>query len=444
MGPGQFPLGALDFGLIGVPETAEDLVEVPCHQSLLVATTTAAAVRLNLYGNSFSTMGQGSDTYTLIQGGGTNTLHNATYALGTVFNATNFTVGAIHKAADAVTADIVQVPSLTTSWWKGTATAGLTKVWAASNGSSDGNWSATAGGAVQPLVPGANTDVIVSASSPAVAPTNTTLGADMSIKSLTLADTTNGLSLNASVKDSYGLTIGAGGITMNAGVPASSLAVPVILGGSQTWTNSSASALTVGGAVSGNGNLTKAGGGTITLAGFNSFAGNVTVSAGTLAFTQPTLPPGTIVTVASGATLQLSYAGTMPVSYLIVNGVSLPAGTYNGTKRPPTPAGTGSITVTVTDSDVDGIPDWWMNQYFGHPTGQTGDQSRAQDDADSDGLDNLGEYQKGTAPKNPDTDADGLADGAEVNTHHSNPLISDTDGDRLGHGPEVKPPPTRP
>src|SRR5262245_19197961 len=40
------------------------------------------------------------------------------------------------------------------------------------------------------------------------------------------------------------------------------------------------------------------------------------------------------------------------------------------------------------DSDGDGIPDWWMSLYFGHPTGQASDHSRAQDDADGDGMSN--------------------------------------------------------
>src|SRR4029453_6965668 len=47
MGPSQLPVGALDLGLVGVPGNTEDLVEVLCHQSLLVATTTAAGRRIS-------------------------------------------------------------------------------------------------------------------------------------------------------------------------------------------------------------------------------------------------------------------------------------------------------------------------------------------------------------------------------------------------------------
>jgi hypothetical protein len=53
-----------------------------------------------------------------------------------------------------------------------------------------------------------------------------------------------------------------------------------------------------------------------------------------------------------------------------------------------------------TDTDGDGIPDWWTQQYFGHATGQEGDLSRAQDDADGDGLSNVEEFLAGTIPTN--------------------------------------------
>ena len=48
------------------------------------------------------------------------------------------------------------------------------------------------------------------------------------------------------------------------------------------------------------------------------------------------------------------------------------------------------------DSDGDGIPDLWLTYYFGHPTGQAADLSRAQDDADDDGASNLEEFLAGT------------------------------------------------
>jgi Tol biopolymer transport system component len=52
----------------------------------------------------------------------------------------------------------------------------------------------------------------------------------------------------------------------------------------------------------------------------------------------------------------------------------------------------------AVDTDDDGIPDAWTLQYFGHATGQAGDQSRAQDDADGDGMTNLQEFMMSTDP----------------------------------------------
>ena len=40
-------------------------------------------------------------------------------------------------------------------------------------------------------------------------------------------------------------------------------------------------------------------------------------------------------------------------------------------------------------------------------------------------------------PTLPDTDGDGLSDGAEVNVYFTNPRLVDTDGDTLSDGAEV-------
>jgi len=54
------------------------------------------------------------------------------------------------------------------------------------------------------------------------------------------------------------------------------------------------------------------------------------------------------------------------------------------------------------DSDSpssDGLPNAWMTNYFGHSDPQSGDKSRATDDADGDGLNNLNEFRTGMNPK---------------------------------------------
>jgi|GEM_PF-3065333 len=59
----------------------------------------------------------------------------------------------------------------------------------------------------------------------------------------------------------------------------------------------------------------------------------------------------------------------------------------------------GMVNVDL-DSDADHIPDWWLQQYFGHPTSQGNDHSRAGDDASGTGQNNLFKYVAGLDPTN--------------------------------------------
>ncbi len=132
-------------------------------------------------------------------------------------------------------------------------------------------------------------------------------------------------------------------------------------------------------------------------------------------------PLSTSVAIGGTATLQVAAGGTQPLAYQwYFNNSPVPAG--NSTALALTgvdSAAAGPYRVVVTnsvgmavsypamlkvtgiDSDGDSIPDSWMMQNFGHPTGWAGDQSRAQDHADSDGLSNLQEYLAGTGPLDP-------------------------------------------
>ncbi|MBK1832506.1 discoidin domain-containing protein [Roseibacillus ishigakijimensis] len=99
-------------------------------------------------------------------------------------------------------------------------------------------------------------------------------------------------------------------------------------------------------------------------------------------------------------------------------------------------------TLDDTDSDSDGLPDWFENNY---PFLDPNSAADASQDGDSDGLTNLEEYAGiagsdflgGTDPGNADTDGDGANDATEVKTVLSNPFDPDTDGDGLTDGEEL-------
>lgn len=82
------------------------------------------------------------------------------------------------------------------------------------------------------------------------------------------------------------------------------------------------------------------------------------------------------------------------------------------------------------DTDSDGLPDSWEQQYLGDLT------KGPNDDPDADGLINTQEYERGTNPTLADTDADGLADKWETE-NGLNPLVqdggSDADNDGLSN-----------
>jgi len=86
------------------------------------------------------------------------------------------------------------------------------------------------------------------------------------------------------------------------------------------------------------------------------------------------------------------------------------------------------------DNDADGMPDAWETAHGLNDF----DPADAITDADSDGLNNLQEFQAGTDPRDSDTDNDGLDDYAEVVTIGSNATNPDTDGDGLPDGWEAQ------
>ena len=95
------------------------------------------------------------------------------------------------------------------------------------------------------------------------------------------------------------------------------------------------------------GGLTKTGSGILTLAGANTYTGHTTVNEGTLVIQQPTLSANSTVTVATGAVMELAFAGgeTNQVAALVLNGVPKAAGVYNSTTDPTYLQGAGSLRV---------------------------------------------------------------------------------------------------
>ncbi|HUT53750.1 MAG TPA: hypothetical protein VM658_10180 [bacterium] len=89
-----------------------------------------------------------------------------------------------------------------------------------------------------------------------------------------------------------------------------------------------------------------------------------------------------------------------------------------------------------SDPDGDGLPDDWEVLYVSCGLDPLSGDSLA--DNDSDGLNNTGEFAHGTDPCNPDTDGEGLFDGAEVNTYGTDPTNPDSDGEGLNDAFEVQ------
>lgn len=94
--------------------------------------------------------------------------------------------------------------------------------------------------------------------------------------------------------------------------------------------------------------------------------------------------------------------------------------------------------VLSADSDNDGIPDDVEIREGLDP----GDPNDALEDADRDGLSNLGEFTRGTLLNDSDSDDDTILDGEEVvagaDSYVTNPLAADTDGDGVRDALEIQ------
>lgn len=153
---------------------------------------------------------------------------------------------------------------------------------------------------------------------------------------------------------------------------------------------------TLGKASGNNFALTKSGTGIFTLTGTLSYADDTTVTAGTLSLGSTNGGNNlSTVTVASGAKLELTYAGTDTVAALVINGAPQAGGVYGHTDSGATNGGQGvgffdayfepgSGTLTIPGGFAAWITGTFANGTVTH--------QGPNDDDDNDGISNLVEY----------------------------------------------------
>ena len=149
----------------------------------------------------------------------------------------------------------------------------------------------------------------------------------------------------------------------------------------------------IGGDAAKDGGLAKNGTGKLTLTGSCSYTGDTTVNAGVLSLTYATLDDASGVTIASGATLDLTHTQTDIVTSLTIGGVAMPGGVYGriGSGAPhETAAITGDGKLQVGADPYESWADL---------KGLTGADRLSGADPDLDGLSNLAEYYLDGNPK---------------------------------------------
>lgn len=155
------------------------------------------------------------------------------------------------------------------------------------------------------------------------------------------------------------------------------------------------------GVISGPGNLVKIGSGMLSLNGSNTYTGNTTVEKGVLSVSSGYFADSSTVSIAAGAQLVLNTSAALDkVAKLVLNNVTMAAGTYNST----TPiygayfSGDGSLV-------VGSAYDTWTNS-----KGLAGADALASADPDHDGISNALEFviRGEPNPANPNSNSNGL------------------------------------
>ncbi len=244
------------------------------------------------------------------------------------------------KPAAILAAAVFACPSTSAAdmYWD-TTTTGL---W-----SNTANWWTSSAGTTNPGAAPGSGDLVFFNGSGVNGPTVVQINANTATLGMTFTNTGTTL-IDSSSTTSNTLTIGASGITINAGSGAMTLGnatnlMPIAIAGSQSWTNNSANPLTVVNGISntlagaqtltvgGTGDsvfsgivangtgtlgLNKTGNGTLTLTGVNTYSGGTAVTSGTLQLGNGTINPTFVgsYSVSSGATLRVRYNASGVVS----------------------------------------------------------------------------------------------------------------------------------
>jgi len=289
----------------------------------------------------------GSNTYTLITAA--SGLGSANFTLGGQRNIIIPSVGVFQTtlATSTTTAEILSfttgAATPTSAYWTGVQGNGS---WTAQNGTTfTTNFAVDALASADTYAPPGSTTTVYMTANSATNLATTLDQASTTIAGLVFTGTgttnaTAGSSIGPGATSTNSLTIGTGGITVNAGSGANTISAPVVLGGAQSWTNSSGNLLTVSGNIDNSANLltiagsgntsfggiigsgtTKSGGltvnasgATVTLSGANAYTGVTTLTAGTLSVgASNNLGAAASNLVFNGGTLQIT--GTALTSF---------------------------------------------------------------------------------------------------------------------------------
>jgi autotransporter-associated beta strand protein len=245
--------------------------------------------------------------------------------------------GNLGTSTTKMTVDYVRYYAPTnTLFWKGTSSAYWTNA---------ANW-------VSNLMPATVSDLTFSYLS--TGNLASSLGANISINSLTVLETTSAFSVNGTNT----LTLGAGGVDMISLSKDASFNCPVVMGAAQTWTIGGSRKLTVNDNLSGSGVLTKAGTGTLVVGVSNSIAKSILATDGAIGLSAGCSNQFNFSASGSGAVT--AFVGVSPARCAALNLTNAELNFSFGTVSSPPGAGivvptvniSGTVKVNVTGQNL--------------------------------------------------------------------------------------------